>query len=119
MKTFGHRHGVRLLVVGACVSLAACASGDSILLAGNDGTTTTRPPAPTTAAGAVAPPTTICLVQPCAASPTTASGLPTTIQLVAPESSAARPTGLAAAPGVTVQVAGNPDFASCPVDALE
>jgi sn-glycerol 3-phosphate transport system substrate-binding protein len=115
------RYGLRFLVVGACVLLAACASGKSILLAGNDGTTTTTTMAATatTAAGPVAPPTTICLVQPCASSPTTASGLPTTIQLVAPDTSAARPTGLAAAPGVTVQVASNPDFASCAVDALD
>ncbi len=29
------------------------------------------------------------------------------------------PSGFAGAPGVTVQLAGNPDFAACPVDALE
>ena len=40
---------------------------------------------------------------------------PTTIQL-AP---APAPTGLGAAPGVTMVMAGNPDFAACPVDALE
>jgi sn-glycerol 3-phosphate transport system substrate-binding protein len=97
------RSTTRLLAVGASITLAACASGQSILQAGNDATTTTKPAASaTTTGGGAGPPTTICLVQPCATS-TTNGG----------------PTGLAAAPGVTMALAGNPDFATCPVDALE
>ena len=109
------------LAVGACVSLAACASGQSILVAGNDATTTTRPAAPATTAssGTAGPPSTICLVKPCATSTPSAGGLPTTIQLVAPASEAGGPTGLGMAPGVTMSLAGNADFATCPVDALE
>ncbi|MET0910945.1 MAG: extracellular solute-binding protein, partial [Ilumatobacteraceae bacterium] len=94
----------RLVVAAACLTLAACASGQSILQAGYDATTSTKPAATATTAGAGGPPTTICLVQPCA-STTTAGG--------------AGPTGLSAAPGVTMVVAGNPDFATCPVDALD
>ncbi len=114
------RSKARLFSVGACLGLAACASGQSILQAGDSGTTTTKPPVPSTTAGTVGPPTTICIVEPCAV-PTTAgaAGLPTTIQLVTPVTEAGGPTGLAAAPGVTVALAGNPDFAACPVDALE
>jgi sn-glycerol 3-phosphate transport system substrate-binding protein len=110
----------RVLAVGACLSLAACASGQSILQAGATATTTTQPPAPSTTGGGVGPPTTICIVKPCA-TPTTedAAGPPTTIQLVTPSTDAGGPTGLAAAPGVTVALAGNADFAACPVDALE
>ena len=94
----------RLVVAAACLTLAACASGQSILQAGYDATTSTKPAATATTAGAGGPPTTICLVQPCAS--TTTSG-------------GAGPTGLSAAPGVTMVVAGNPDFATCPVDALD
>ena len=94
----------RLFAASACLTLAACASGQSILQAGNDATTSTKPVAPSTTAGAPGPPTTICLVQPCATTTTTAG---------------AGPTGLSAAPGVTMVMAGNPDFAACPVDALE
>jgi sn-glycerol 3-phosphate transport system substrate-binding protein len=112
-----HTRMTRLLAAGACVALAACASGESILQAGFDGTTTTRPPA-TTSGGTAGPPTTICLVPPCAAPTTSAAGAPTTIQLV-PGSPPSRPTGLSAAPGVTMALAANPDFAACPVDALE
>ena len=109
----------RLLVAGASVTLAACASGQSILQAGNAATTTTSPPGSTAPGATVGPPTTICLVQPCPTSPpATSGGLPTTIQLVAPATDV-RPGGFSRAPGVTVQVAGNPDFAACPVDALE
>jgi sn-glycerol 3-phosphate transport system substrate-binding protein len=113
-----HR-GTRLLAVGASILLAACASGQSILQAGNEATTSTKPSVPATTAGAVGPPTTICLVQPCASTPGEAVALPTTIQLATPASDTGGPTGLAAAPGVTVSLAGNPDFAPCPVDALE
>ena len=109
----------RFLAVGACVTLAACASGQSILQAGDAATTTTKPPGSTAPGATVGPPTTICLVQPCPTGPAaTSDGLPTTIQLVAPATEA-RPGGFSGAPGVTVQVAGNPDFAACPVDALE
>jgi sn-glycerol 3-phosphate transport system substrate-binding protein len=130
-----HQH-VRLLAAGASVALAACASGQSILQAGNVATTAPKPTSTTAPAGTVAPPTTICLVEPCAtAAPggpgTTAGGLPTTIQLVTPPapdtaattptetSTGQGPTGLAAAPGVTMPLAGNPDYAPCPVDALD
>jgi sn-glycerol 3-phosphate transport system substrate-binding protein len=114
------RPTTRLLAFGACITLAACASGQSILQAGNDATTSTKPPAPATTAGGVGPPTTICLFPPCATQSTDdAAGLPTTIQLATPASNVGEPTGLAAGPGVTVALAGNPDFATCPVDALE
>jgi sn-glycerol 3-phosphate transport system substrate-binding protein len=113
-----HR-ATRLLAVGASIILGACASGQSILQAGNEVTTSTKPPVPATTTGAVGPPTTICLVQPCASTPREAAALPTTIQLTTPAPDAGGPTGLAAAPGVTVSLAGNPDFATCPVDALE
>jgi maltose-binding protein MalE len=60
------------------------------------------------------------MVQPCATATSEAeTGLPTTIQLVAPATEAVGPSGLGAAPGVTVALADNPDFAQCPVDALE
>ena len=109
----------RLLVAGASVALAACASGQSILQAGNAATTSTKPPGSAAPGAAVGPPTTICVVEPCATGPNpTNAGLPTTIQLATPASEA-RPGGFSGAPGVTVQLAGNPDFAACPVDALE
>ena len=44
--------------------------------------------------------------------------MPTTIQLATPATEE-RPGGFSGAPGVTVQVAANPDFAACPVDALD
>jgi sn-glycerol 3-phosphate transport system substrate-binding protein len=115
-----HRSTTRLLAAGACITLAACASGQSILRAGNDATTTTKPPVSTAPGATVGPPTTICLVEPCPTAPTaTSAGLPTTIQLATPATEAGGPTGLAAAPGVTVSLAGNPDFAACPIDALD
>ncbi len=102
----------RLLTVGACMTLAACASGNSILQAGNDGT---KPPPVTMAPGATAgAPTTIQMF------PSGGGAGPTTIQLGAPSTSAASgPTGFAGAPGVTIPMAGNSDFAPCPVGAHE
>jgi sn-glycerol 3-phosphate transport system substrate-binding protein len=108
-------HPIRVLAAGGCMTLAACASGQSILQAGNDGTTTTR--APVTTGGPVAAPTTIWLGE--GPPPTTARGVPTTIQIATPASEAARPGGFAGAPGVTIALAGNTDYAACPVDALD
>ena len=103
------------------ITLAACASGQSILQAGNDGTTTTKPPAPaTTGRPRWRPPTTICLVQPCARAdgerrwaadddPAGRAGLGRrrADRVGMPRRASRRP------------LAGNPDFATCPVDALE
>ena len=103
---------IRLLTVGACMTLAACASGQSILQAGNDGT---KPPPITTAPGAtVGPPTTITMF------PSGGGAGPSTVQMEAPGTSdAGGPTGFAGAPGVTIPMAGNADYAPCPVGAHE
>ena len=45
------RRIARLAAAGALMTLAACASGDSILNAGNDATTTTTPPTTSSGAG--------------------------------------------------------------------
>jgi sn-glycerol 3-phosphate transport system substrate-binding protein len=109
MKNVTHR--VRVVSAGACMTLAACASGQSILQAGNDGTVAAT--SSTVALGSLAPPTTRVLF------PEATSGAPTTIQLATPMTGADGPGGFANAPGVTISLAGNTDFAPCPVDALE
>lgn len=104
---------VRVLAASGCITLAACASGQSILQAGNDGT---KPPPSTSAPGATfGTPTTIRI-----APPASSGAAPTTIRIAPPASTeAARPGGFAGSPGVTIAVQGNEDFAQCPVDALE
>ena len=110
----------RLPRVGVSSRLAACASGQSILQAGNDGTTTTvpqrRPRRPRRArwtADDDLPRRTVRRPR------RRRAGLPTTILLFHAGDGRRGPTGLAAAPGVTVSLAGTPDFAPCPVDALD
>lgn len=123
-----HGPRTRLLTAGACMTLAACASGQSILQAGNDappGTSVT-----TLAPGATfAPPTTIRLV------PGGDAGAPSTIQLAAPSTiqmaapstirlggatnESIGPSGFAGAVGGTGPSAGATDYAACPVDALD
>lgn len=102
---------IRLLAAGACMTLAACASGQSILQAGNDGTT--PPPSSSLPLGSLVPPTTIQLF------PQGPAGGPTTVQITPAGTEAQRPGGFAGAPGVTISLEGNSDFAPCPVDALE
>lgn len=137
-----HRY-VRMVTVGASLALAACASGESILDAGNDGTrpqittvttaTTIASPggsvgAPTTvcvvadcgpAASAAPPaaPTTVCVIADCAAprTSTTAAASSTTADV---DTTAARLDGFAA-PGAMVAMSESTDFAPCPVDALD
>ena len=118
------RRIARLAAAGALMTLAACASGDSILNAGNDATTTTTPPTTSAAAGGGgAAPTTINLVGGGGgggATPTTINLLggagggggaaPTTINLLGAGSGANGWRATAAAP---------PDIHPCPVDALD
>src|SRR6476469_1493590 len=85
------RRIARLAAAGALMTLAACASGDSILNAGNDATTTTTPPTTSAAAGG-------------------RGASPTTINLVGADSGADGWRATAAAP---------PDIHPCPVDALD
>ena len=118
------RRIARLAAAGALMTLAACASGDSILNAGNDATTTTtprRPPRPVPAAAerrrrrstssavaavVVATPTTINLLGGAGGG----GAAPTTINLLGAGSGANGWRATAAAP---------PDIHPCPVDALD
>ena len=91
----------------AGVSLAACASGESILNAGNDGTSPTTVPQ-TAPGGSLSPATTIQLFPSAGQQPAVSTTLPppTTIQLF-PQSN---PSGFRA-PGTI-------DYAPCPIEAL-
>lgn len=96
----------------ACAALAGCASGQSILQAGNDPLPTTTAPA-TSATAPGGPPPTIDLTGGGAATPTTidltggGAAVPPTIDLTG---------GGAAGQGFGPAV---PNFAPCPVDALD
>jgi sn-glycerol 3-phosphate transport system substrate-binding protein len=112
-----HRH-VKLAGVAGCIAgtvLAGCASGDTILNAGNDGTrpTTVAPVAPAGPGGSPSAPTTIQLFpaepQPAASAPPA----PTTIVLFPPASVSGFRTS--AAPVAPAAI----DYAPCPIDALE
>ncbi len=91
----------------ASMSLAACASGQSILEAGNDGTAPTTVP-PSAPAGTVAPATTVVLF-PSSEQPAASTTLPspTTIVLFPP----ATASGFRAPDTV--------DYAPCPIEALD
>lgn len=122
----------RLAAAGACMTLAACASGQSILRAGNNATTTSvTTTGPDTTFGAPttiqlfpqengAAPSTIQIGAPSTiqiGAPTTVqAGVPSTIQIGVPGSSASGFAGASRASGALV---GSTDFAPCPVGALE
>lgn len=108
MKNFSARRAA-MAGLGACLAVTGCASGRSIVDAGNDRPATTLAPSttPSTAAQGGAPSATTI---PLGAATTIALGAATTIPLS--PTTIALPRGFMSAPPP-------PDYAPCPVDALD